>query len=289
MKKSEFITIWLQYDLHKKEIEDALCHTLGITPKEFFHMDDIDAEHLYELQKLFCELSQGKPQEYVYKKAEFWSNPFFVDERVLIPRNDTEVLVDEAIKTISTSGNTDTSTYMDIGTGSWCVAVSILKAISPLSFVSAYAVDNSPQALEVAKINRDTHNLTERLTLVEWSLLEPFIAPNTYEIAPSLYITANLPYIRDNDTQNTAESVRKFEPKNALYGGEKTGFELYETLIKQCFQLKNIAQLKSIDLFIEIGFDQYEVSKNFLQELGLRFEYFSDTHKISRVIHISSF
>ncbi len=79
------------------------------------------------------------------------------------------------------------------------------------------------------------------------------------------------------------------EPHLALFGGSETGFELYESLVKQVFQLKHIFNLHHIDMFLEIGFDQREVSESFFEELGLLFEYFPDSASIDRVVHVHGF
>jgi len=289
MKKSEFITIGLQYGLQKKQIENVICSVLAIETSQFLTLDDIDADHLYEVQKAFYNLSNGQPQEYVYKNAEFWSSNFYVDNRVLIPRVDTEVLVDEAIKEISRSISVEDTSYLDIGTGSGCIALSILKAIKPLKFAESYGVDTSPEALQVARINEKNLWLEGDIVFLESDLLSQFSQSELYPLQKNLCITANLPYIKNDDFEHMAQSVIDHEPETALYGGEQTGFELYEKLIKQCFQLKNVLQLSSITLFIEIGFDQHEVSKTFLEELGLQFEYFEDSSNIKRVIKIYSF
>lgn len=289
MKKSEFITIGLQYSLQKKQIEDVICSIMNISSADFITLEEIDANHLYEVQKAFYKLSNGEPQEYIYKKAEFWDNEFYVDERVLIPRNDTEVLVDETIKEISKNISTETTSYIDVGTGSGCIALSILRAIAPLKFAESYAVDNSADALKVAQKNTQKLELSGDIVLVEGNLLSEFSHSDKYPLSKNLCITANLPYIKDNDLENMAASVIEHEPDSALFGGEKTGFELYEEFIKQCFQLKNILKLENITVFIEIGFDQYEVSKKFLEELGLQFEYFPDSSNIQRVVKIYNF
>ncbi len=289
MKKSEYITIGLQYGLQRQDIEDTMCSVLWISSKDFFKMDDIDAKYLYEVQKMFVRIWKGEPQEYIFSTVEFWGNEFFVDDRVLIPRNDTEILVDEVIKEISKNIDTEITTMIDVGTGSSCIPISILGAISPLKFHESYVVDVSPEALEVSSINIKNYKLESQIIPIEGNLLDPFLSSDTYELQKNIFITANLPYIKEGDHKNMDTSVIDFEPDTALYGGEKTGFELYEKLIKQCFQLKNVLKIPSITLFIEIGFDQYEVSKKLLEDFGLQFEYFEDNGKIQRVIKIYNF
>lgn len=152
-----------------------------------------------------------------------------------------------------------------------------------------YAVDVSPEALAVASINRETYGYIESITQIQSSLLSQFLQTSGFDISKNIVITANLPYIKQDDFAFMDESVIKFEPDIALFGGSKTGFEFYEDLIKQCYSFKKIYNIEKITLIIEIGFDQYEISKKYLTELGLAFEYFQDTNKIQRIIKITGF
>ncbi|MDD5769378.1 MAG: peptide chain release factor N(5)-glutamine methyltransferase [Candidatus Gracilibacteria bacterium] len=224
---------------------------------------------------------------------EFYSLPFYVDNRVLIPRNDTEILVEKAIKEIDLIGKN--IILIDVGTGSSCILTAILKNIR-FDLINSFGLDISLDALEVAKINIEKHNLENKTILLNSDLLEIFL--NNYSIFPfskgelegvyenkTIIITANLPYIKDGDFENIDKNVLENEPHIALFGGEKTGFELYEKLIGQIFDLKKIYK-QNIILFIEIGFDQYYYSREFLQNLGLKFEYFKDLNGINRCVKI---
>jgi release factor glutamine methyltransferase len=289
MKKSEIFTIGLEYGLSKKQIESVVSHILEIDAKQYLLLEEFEEQHLYEMQKAFYKLQTQQPEEYVYKKAEFYGNDFYVDERVLIPRNETEILVSQALKYINMSGKGDETTLIDVGTGSACIPISIALSLKPLKLKHIYAIDISPQALQVAKLNLETYHLSETITLSESSLLEWFTKQVGLGFSGSMVITANLPYIKDNDFASMDSSVIKFEPNIALFGGKTTGFELYETLIKQCYALKQIYTLWDIAMFLEIWFDQFEVSQKFLWELWLRFEYFLDTNKIKRIIKVTGF
>jgi release factor glutamine methyltransferase len=102
----------------------------------------------------------------------------------------------------------------------------------------------------------------------------------------NLIITANLPYIKNWDFENMDKEVLENEPHIALFGWEETGFELYEKLIFQIFELKNIYSLEKITLFIEIWFDQREYSQKYLESLWLEIEYFKDLWWIDRIVKI---
>ncbi|MDD5212938.1 MAG: peptide chain release factor N(5)-glutamine methyltransferase [Candidatus Gracilibacteria bacterium] len=212
---------------------------------------------------------------------EFFALPFYVDSRVLVPRNDTETMIYQVLKEI----NSANFTLIDVGTGSSCIPVSILKN-TKFEIVEAFALDISPDALEVAKINTRKHDLQEKLNLQKSDLLEFFLNQTQKINTKNLIITANLPYIKNGDFENMDKEVLENEPHIALFGGKDTGFELYEKLISQIFELKNIYSLEKITLFIEIGFDQREYSRKYLESLGLEIEYFKDLGGIDRIVKI---
>lgn len=222
---------------------------------------------------------------------EFFSIPLYVDFRVLIPRNDTETMVYQVLKE-----KLDNFVLIDIWTGSWCIPIAIAKNTNNLKI---FALDISLDALEVAKINLEKHNLQNKIKLIHSNLLEVFLIKKEKLTSKNLIITANLPYIKNKDFENIDKEVLDNEPHIALFGWEKTWFEMYEKLISQIFELKSLyspidkedmseehRELEII-LFIEIWFDQYEYSKKYLSSLWLKFEYFKDLNNIYRVIKIN--
>ncbi len=287
MKKQEYFDAGIAAGLKPSQIEGVLCQVLGITKEELYTTRVISASYIYKVQQAFYKINSWISEEYTLWKASFYSRDFSVDSRVLIPRNDTELLVEKALKEIHLDTRVNNTFYIDVGTGSACIPISIVKEMHPLKFEKVFALDISSQALELAKKNILQHNV-DFIELRKSDILSDVFHEKILH-GKNIFITANLPYIKNGDYKNMDKSVISQEPSIALYGGEKTGFELYEKLIKQCFQLKEIHKLKNIELFIEIGFDQYEISKNFLQDLGLWFEYFRDDANIYRVIHIEGF
>ncbi|MDC0506003.1 peptide chain release factor N(5)-glutamine methyltransferase [Candidatus Gracilibacteria bacterium] len=219
-------------------------------------------------------LNSGEPLEYILEQAEFYGEQFFVDKRVLIPRNDTEIMVDRAILEPA-------DIYIDIGTGSGCIPVSVIKN-SKNMLKHAYALDISTKALEVANINIKTYDLTHHIELLESNLLEKVLDRKLHD--KQIVITANLPYIKQDDFENMDESVYLNEPKLALYGGKNTGFELYETLIGQCQEL--VECNSKITLFIELGFDQKDVCEEFLTSYKLAYQIFQDNGGVDRCVRV---
>lgn len=209
---------------------------------------------------------------------EFYSLPFYVDKRVLIPRNDTEILVDKALKNILES-----DLLIDIWTWSWAIAIAINKNIS---LKETFWLDISKEALEVAKINLEINNLSNKIKLVNSDLLEVFLENKIKLNNKDIIFTANLPYIKNWDFQNMDKEVLDLEPHIALFGWEKTWFEMYEKLIWQIIKLTEKSNLNKVILFIEIWFDQYDYSNQYLSNLWLKFEYFKDLNNIYRVIKV---
>lgn len=169
------------------------------------------------------------PEEYITGKAYFCDLEFKVTEDVLIPRIETEKLVDiivEYIKANKLENNKELK-ILDLGTGSGCIAIAIAKKLPNLKID---AIDISPKALVVAKENAITNGVGERINFIENNLIENI---NTnYNI-----IVSNLPYIPTSRIPILENSVKNFEPALALDGGED-GFELYRKLFKQIIDNK---------------------------------------------------
>lgn len=212
---------------------------------------------------------------------EFFSLWFYVDHRVLVPRNDTETMVYQSIKAC----NADNITLIDIGTGSSAILTATIKN-TKAHLAWAFWLDISLDALEVAKINIEKHSLQNEVILSQSDLLEVFMNGKYAFPSKNIVITANLPYIKNGDFENMDQEVLDNEPHIALFGGEETGFEMYEGLIEQIQELKKLHSLE-ITLFIEIGFDQYQYSKQYLENLSLSHQFFKDLNGIQRIIKIS--
>lgn len=215
---------------------------------------------------------------------EFYSLPFYVDHRVLVPRNDTEILVEKVLKHLKNEPKSETI-LIDVGTGSSAIMTAVVKN-SPISFVQVLWLDISTDALEVAKVNVEKNNIQNQITLFHSDLLGAILSRNIFlQPAKIIIITANLPYIKNGDFENMDKEVLENEPHIALFGWENTGFEMYEKLISQTRELEKLYSVNTT-LFIEIWFDQYEYSKEYLSSQWLKFEYFKDLNNIYRVIKI---
>ncbi len=269
MKKIEINKI-LSWYLNNYQVNEIIKKYTGLNNNQLFFCDDLDIkeEKINEIKKL---LEKKVPYEYIVNKAEFFSLDFYVDSRVLIPRNDTEIMVNETIKEINKK---DKIEYIDIWTWSSCIAISVIKNINKDKIIKSSVIDISKEALEVSKINIKKHAI-KNITQIESNLLEKYKESSNYKV-----ITANLPYIKNNDFDNMSIETINYEPDLALYWWEKTWFELYEKLIEQCKKIWNIT------LFIEIWFDQKEYSKLYLENKNLKNYYYKDNSWIDRCIKI---
>ena len=197
----------------KFESEMLLRYALNISRSQLFLDQNRELEP--EKENLFevwvKRRSAGEPVAYIIGSREFFGLDFYVDSRVLIPRPETELLVEEAISHAGKRLKNNSSgriTFADIGTGSGAVAVSVAVNLPPAKI---YATDISPSALEVASINCRKHNVTERVTLLEGDLLNPL--PEPVDV-----LIANLPYVTRVELAQMPSA--RYEPALALDGGE---------------------------------------------------------------------
>ena len=254
----------------------------GLTKEQLFlNKPKLSLREQEKLVEYIFRYNNWEPLEYILKQAEFYSLNFFVDERVLIPRVETEIIVSQVLKLY----NYFDSIYIDVWTWSACIPISV--NINSNFISQTYAIDISKDSLDVAKLNISKYFLDNKIKILKWNLLEPLLVENfSFLKWKSFFITANLPYIKNKDFKNINTRTFKYEPDIALYWGNHTWFELYEKLINHCLSFKFIYEIKNLILFIEISFDQNHIAETFLKNKSLKFEFFKDTNKIHRVIKI---
>jgi len=190
------------------DAEVLLADSLGITRSQLYvRLNQGLAPEEYEAwTEYLARRKRGEPVAYILGCKEFYGLDFYVDRRALIPRPETELLVERAMEL---AGGNALSLIADIGTGSGCIAVSLAKALPEAKI---YAVDISSEALAVAAINCQKHGVGERIELLWGDLLEPL--PEPVEL-----IVANLPYVSEPEFVSLPKEIRDYEPKIALNGG----------------------------------------------------------------------
>lgn len=217
----------LQYILKKPRQHLIVYDNEQITKKEQW-------EYFVNIEKL----SKGVPLQHITHLQEFMKMDFYVNENVLIPRPDTEILVEEIIKIASKFEKTK---ILDLCTGSGAIGISIAKYVKN---TKVYAIDISEKALEVAKINAKNIGVEERIEFIKSDLFSN-IQKMKFDI-----IVSNPPYIKKGDIRYLSEEVQK-EPKLALEGGID-GLEFYRKITKQAIEYLKLGSY----LCLEIGYDQ---------------------------------
>lgn len=203
------------------DAEVLLSHVLKKTRYKFVSHPEFELTDLQfdEFERLCEKRKKGMPVAYLTHNKEFFGLDFHVDERVLIPRPETELLVESALDLFK---NAVSAKFMDIGTGSGCIAIALAKKMKNSKILAA---DISKDALEVARMNCRKHKVEDQVELKETDLASDI------DGADFDAIISNLPYIRV-DSDDVEENVKKFEPHIALFGGEN-GLYYFEKLFKQ--------------------------------------------------------
>ena len=203
----------------------------------------IDEKKVLKFKKYLNRRSQNEPIAYIIKEKEFWSKNFTVDKGTLIPRPETELLVDKLIKIFKNRK----LRILDIGTGSGCIIISLLDSLNQSYGIG---VDVSKEAIKIAEKNRLKFKMQGRLKLINKSFDRIF--NQKFDL-----IVSNPPYIVRKDIKNLSEDIKKYEPRIALDGGND-GLDLIKKVI---YKSKDILRIKG-SLALEIGNEQIKkVSK----------------------------
>jgi release factor glutamine methyltransferase len=240
------------------EAELFLRHFLGVSRSKLFLLHDQPVTD--ETERRFGELlrrrCQREPLQYIIGSCEFWSLEFFVSPAVLIPRPETEFLLDHCFSTLQQNASGQPQRILDLCTGSGVIAVVLTKEF-PRSEV--IATDFSQEALGVACKNISHHDLNERVHLLRADLLTAFSRTPLFDL-----IVTNPPYVKADDIPTLEPEVRDWEPHLALSGGN-TGLNC---VTKICADAKPLLQPGGW-LFMEIGSDiGQEVEQIFLEAGG---------------------
>ena len=211
-------------------------------------------EEVSKYRKMVKKRAQGTPVSYLTKKKEFMSLEFHVEPGVLIPRPETEELVEKILE-IARKEPELSRKIVDVGTGSGAILVSLLYYLPDSKGIG---IDISDQAIRVARDNIKKFDLSQRSGLINGDLLEPLLPEKAGEID---LVVSNPPYISTKDYENLDKDV-KSEPEKALHAG-KDGLDIYKRLIPQAKKLLREDGL----LALEIGDKQGEAIENLFSEL----------------------
>ncbi len=250
------------------EAHTIVKHYLNLTPLDLILMgnEEIDTEKLQYIESAVERRLKNEPLQYILKSQEFMGMDFYVDENVLIPRADTETLVEWVLKHFQNKALSG----LDICSGSGCISLSIAH-FNPKALMRG--IDISQEAIDVSKMNAQKYNLTERVSF-ECADIFSYNAYGKYDL-----IVSNPPYIETSQISELEETVKDFEPVIALDGGED-GLRFYRHIIKISTKL-----LKSDGLLaFEVGYNQAEVVSKMLEENFYNIAVEKDLCGVNRVV-----
>jgi release factor glutamine methyltransferase len=228
------------------------------------HVASCDRAHLYahpeqllapnslaEYFSLVHRRATGTPTQYLTGKQEFWGLEFEVTPDVLIPRPETEHVIEVALARVGESRRNAPLAIADIGTGSGCIAIALAGELPNSTIVAA---DISAPALEVAKRNAARHNMDARIQFIESNLFNSIDSPAEFDL-----VVSNPPYVASRNAHSLPIEIREHEPHSALFAGED-GLDVYRALIAQ----SESRMKRGGHLILELGSGQFEAVSELL-------------------------
>jgi len=258
---------------------------------------ELDEATLQKLRELVKRRAAGEPLQYITGEAEFFGLKFAVDRRVLIPRPETELLVETVLERLKAAGSrqqagaiaptaseASTLTIIDVGTGSGCIAVALAKGLMATGpsrtrdssrsrdacatgEIEIYATDASPEALEVAASNAARHGVEKNIRFLPGDLLD--VLPDSLQVDA---VVSNPPYIATGELAKLPREVRDFEPVRALTAGED-GLEVIRRLVTNARRVLGPSGFVALEigagqrvaveaLFVKAGYEIDRVAKD---------------------------
>lgn len=210
------------------------AHVLGVKLSKLAMQQErlLTGEEMAALDTLVACRARREPLQYLLGSTEFYGREFICDARALIPRADTEALIDVSLELVDELGLT---ALADIGTGSGVIAATIAAEREQ---VEVLATDTSEAALELAAENVAKHRLKDRVTLAKGPWLEPLVDEGWAERVEML--VSNPPYVREDEVDGLMPEIKDHEPREALVDTEPDGMGAYRAIIEQCPLVPNL-------------------------------------------------
>ncbi|MCK9439769.1 MAG: peptide chain release factor N(5)-glutamine methyltransferase [Patescibacteria group bacterium] len=238
-----------------------------------------------KINKIIEQRLKLYPLAYISGKKNFYNSEFEVNKDTLIPRPESELIIEEIIK--KEEQNKNGKIFIDVGTGSGCLIISLAKILQNNKKNCFYGLDICPKALKVAKKNTKKNNLNKKINFYQSNLLEKIIKinnKNNFLNNKNLIIIANLPYLTKEEISKSP--TIKFEPKKALYGG-LDGLNFYRKMLKQVKKLKEDNKIKA-EIHMEISPWQKNILvkdiKNILKNIPTEIKTIKDLNRKNRLI-----
>ncbi len=245
-------------DTPRLDAELLLARVLGWSRIDLYARFEaaVPADKLARFRQLIQRRAQREPLKYILGEAEFRSLSFLVDRRVMIPRPETETLVNEVLKLAAQLPRKPTLTIADMGTGSGNIAIALAKELPTARVVAS---DISAGALEVARLNAEKLGVVDRVTFLQGDLYQPFL-DRGMEGKIDL-VVSNPPYVAEEDCHRLQPEVVQYEPRVALVAAEG-GFAVIRGLVEQAPGMLNPGGW----LLFEIGEGQAQKVLEFLRK-----------------------
>jgi len=217
-------------DSARLDAELLLGEVLGLARVQLYTNFErpLAREEVDRYRELVRRRAAREPVAYILGRREFWSLDFEIDRRVLVPRPDTELLVELAVAALQTRAGAATLHVADVGTGSGAVAVAIAKEVPNARVV---ATDKSQAALEVAPRNADRHGVADRIEFVSGDLCAPLRGREPFDL-----IVSNPPYVKADEVAALDPEIRDWEPRLALVSGAD-GMDATRALVESALQV----------------------------------------------------
>ncbi len=258
--------------------ELLLARSLNLSREGLYRRfaDPVKERETEVLEGLTQRRISGEPLQYILEHQEFWSIDFKVDPRVLIPRPETELLIEQSLPIFSERSLKRNPSVLEIGTGSGAIAIALAKEVKNIFLI---ATDISREALVLAKENAKSAGVQDRIQFLNGDLFGPLHPPKGK--APFDLILSNPPYITRPKINTLAKEVKDYEPRIALDGGED-GLAFYRRIIPEAsFYLREGGWL-----LLEVALGQSGIVSEMIEEEGnfLKPESISDLSGIGRVV-----
>ena len=245
LKRNKVLTPQLDSEILLSKLINKDKKYIILNPKKVLNF-----KKLKKFDDLIKRRAKGEPIAYLTNKKEFWNDEFFVNNDVLIPRSDTEIIIEQVLKIYSKKSKAQ---VLDIGTGSGCIILSIIKE-RPNFYGTG--IDISKKSINVSKFNTKQLNLTSRVKFFH-SSIDNFII-GKYDL-----IVSNPPYIKFSNLKYLDKDIVNFEPKLALNGGCDGFSNIRKVINKASILIKRKGKL-----ILEIGFNQREKVMSLLENKG---------------------
>jgi release factor glutamine methyltransferase len=260
----------------KFDSETIIAHALQIDRLKVYLQFDrpLDAQELLLIRNMFKRRAQHEPIQYITGKREFFGISLKVGPGVLIPRPETELIVEQASLFVEKIPEEERK-ILDLGTGSGCIALALAKSIP----CNIWAVDSSLEALEIAQENARNLGINQAIHWRHGDWFKGLLPedPECFQV-----IVSNPPYIALSEKEELDPEVKNYEPMEALFAGE-SGLEAYEAIGKDL--MKKLALGGAF--FVEIHANQYDKVSKYFRNFGFRETLFRDLQGLPRVLKLA--